>query len=113
MTINPGDVTRVLHDVQQGAKSAVDRLLPLIYNEMHQHAEQIFRDERPNHTLQPTALVHDAYLKLIDQKQTTWQDRAHFFAVAATVMRRLLVDHARQRDRDKRGGNHAGISAKT
>ena len=101
----PGDVTRELHDAQQGAKSAVDRLLPLIYHEMHQHAEQIFRDERQNHTLQPTALVHDAYLKLIDQKQTTWQDRAHFFAVAATVMRRLLVDHARQRKREKRGGN--------
>lgn len=103
-SINIGDVTRVLHEVQQGGKSAVDRLLPLIYTEMHQHAEQIFREERPNHTLQPTALVHDAYLRLIDQQQTTWKDRAHFFAVAATVMRRLLVDHARQRKSDKRGG---------
>lgn len=105
----PGDVTRVLQEVQQGAKSAVDRLLPLIYHEMHQHAEQIFRDERLNHTLQPTALVHDAYLRLIDQKQTSWQDRAHFFAVAATVMRRLLVDHARLRKREKRGGNFQRI----
>jgi RNA polymerase sigma factor (TIGR02999 family) len=97
-------VTAALVDWGRGAAGAADRLLELIYPELHRIAERQMRRERAGHTLQPTALVHEAYLKLVDQSHVDWRNRAHFLSVAAQAMRRLLVDHARGRDRDKRGG---------
>ena len=97
-------VTAALVAWKDGAAGAADRLLELIYPELHRIAERQMRRERAGHTLQPTALVHEAYLKLVDQSHVDWRNRAHFLGVAAQAMRRLLVDHARGRDRDKRGG---------
>ncbi len=87
-----------------GDQSAFDELLPLIYGELRRLARRYLRRERPNHSLQPTALVHEAYLRLVDQRQIQWQNRAHFFGAAAQVMRRILIDHARQHGAAKRGG---------
>ncbi len=87
-----------------GERAAFDRLVPLVSHELHQLARRYLRKERRGHTLQPTALVNEAYLRLIDFNRMQWQDRAHFFAMAARTMRRILVDHARARDKDKRGG---------
>lgn len=98
------DVTELLIKLTDGNESVLDELLPLIYGELRILANKYLRRERSDHTLQPTALVHEAYLKLIDQKQVRWQNRAHFFGVAAQIMRRLLVDHARKHTADKRGG---------
>src|SRR3982751_944341 len=100
----PEDVTQILQDVSQGDKDAASRLMPLVYDELRRLAEHYLRQERPGHTLQATALVHEAYLKLIDQTRVSWQNRAHFFGVAAQVMRRILVDHARRHRASKRGG---------
>ena len=97
-------VTAALVAWKGGDSGAADRLLALIYPELHRIAERQMRRERSGHTLQPTALVHEAYLKLVDQAHVDWRNRAHFFGVAAQAMRRLLVDHARGRSRDKRGG---------
>lgn len=97
-------VTAALVDWGRGDTGAAERLLELIYPELHRIAERQMRRERAGHTLQPTALVHEAYLKLVDQSHVDWRNRAHFLGVAAQAMRRLLVDHARGRDRDKRGG---------
>ena len=88
----------------------VDDILPLIYGELRSLANNYLRRERSDHTLQPTALVHEAYLKLIDQTQVKWQNRAHFFGIAANVMRRILVDHARQRNAEKRGAEFQKFS---
>lgn len=88
----------------RGDSGAGDRLLELVYPELHRIAERQMRREREGHTLQPTALVHEAFLKLVDQSRVDWRNRAHFLGVAAQAMRRLLVDHARGRARDKRGG---------
>ena len=88
----------------RGERTAFDRLVPLVTHELHQLARRYLRDERRGHTLQPTALVNEAYLRLIELDRIQWQDRAHFFAMAARTMRRVLVDHARARDNDKRGG---------
>jgi RNA polymerase sigma factor (TIGR02999 family) len=87
----------------------MDDLLPLIYDELRRRAAAYLRRERPNHTLQPTALVHEAYLRLIDQRQDNWASRDHFFAIAAQAMRRILVDHARGRHRQKRGGSNEDL----
>jgi RNA polymerase sigma-70 factor (ECF subfamily) len=98
------DVTQILQEVSDGDKDAPARLMPLVYNELRRLADYYLRQERSDHTLQPTALVHEAYLKLIDQTRVDWQNRAHFFGVAAQSMRRILVDHARRHRASKRGG---------
>lgn len=98
------DVTSLLADWRSGDKEALDRLLPLVYGELRRLAEAYLRRERPGHTLQPTALVNEAYLRLVGQQQVEWQSRAHFFGIAAQMMRRILVDHARAQNAGKRGG---------
>jgi RNA polymerase sigma-70 factor, ECF subfamily len=102
---SPESVTQLLFEWGKGDQRALDRLMPLVYAELHRLAGNYLRRERQNHTLQPTALVNEAYLKLIDQKSAKWQNRAQFFGVAAQLMRRILVDHARQHQAAKRGGS--------
>jgi len=99
-----GEVTALLLRWQEGDREALDRLLPLVYDQLHRLADRQLRRERQGHTLQPTAVVHEIYLRLVDQRRATWQSRAQFFAVAAGMMRRVLVDHARGRRAAKRGG---------
>src|SRR5215813_2165996 len=96
-------VTARLADWSRGDPSALDQLLPLVYGELRRIAVRQLRSERVNHTLQPTALVHEVYLRLVDQRHVDWQDRAHFLGVAAQTMRRILVDHARRHSARKRG----------
>ncbi len=98
-------VTKVLIDWSKGDRGAAERLMPLIYDELRQIARGYLRRERADHTLQATGLVHEAYLRLVDQTATSWQNRAQFFGVAACVMRRVLVDHARRHRAEKRGGD--------
>jgi RNA polymerase sigma factor (TIGR02999 family) len=98
------DVTRLLLAWRGGDAAAGEELLPAVYAELHRQAARAMRRESNEHTLQPTALVHEAYLRLVDQSRVEWRNRAHFFGVAAQLMRRILVDHARGRDADKRGG---------
>lgn len=98
-------VTELLREWTSGNSAAMDELLPYIYDELRRRAARYLRRERINHTLQTTALVHEAYLKLVDQKAVQWKDRGHFFAVAAQAMRRILVDHAKHKNREKRGGD--------
>lgn len=98
------DVTRLLELLQRGDADAADRLVPLVYHELREVAAAYMRSERPDHTLQPTALVHEAYLRLVQQREVHWRGRSHFLGVAAQAMRRILVDHARRRAADKRGG---------
>lgn len=105
---SPSDVTQLLLDWSRGDRTALDRLMPLVYAELRALADRSLRHERSGHTLQGTALVHEAYLKLVNQRQVRWQDRAHFFAVAAQLMRRILVDDARRHGAAKRG---AGMPA--
>lgn len=97
-------ITQLLAKVQQKQPGAEDALLGLVYNELRHIAANYMRRERPGHTLQPTALVHEAYLQLVDQTRVNWQSRAHFFGVASRLMRRILVDHARSHKAEKRGG---------
>ena len=97
------DVTGLLLAWRRGDQAAAERLLPAIYDELHRQAERAMRRETESHTLQPTALVHEAYLRLIDQRRVEWRSRAHFFAIASQSMRRILVDHARGRLTAKRG----------
>jgi RNA polymerase sigma factor (TIGR02999 family) len=104
------DVTRLLLRWSEGDASALDRLLPVIYGELRRIASSQLRRERPDHTLAPTALVHELYLRLVDQRRATWQHRAHFFGIAAQLMRRILVDHARERQTTKRGGSATRMS---
>jgi len=99
----PPSVTALLDNWNRGDQSALEQLLPLVYAELRQIASRQLRRERVGHTLQPTALVHEAYLRLVDQRNVDWQSRAHFFGVAAQVMRRILVDHARRHKAGKRG----------
>jgi RNA polymerase sigma factor (TIGR02999 family) len=99
-----GEVTRLLFAWRQGDNRALEELVPLIYGELHRMAERYMRKERPGHTLQPTAIVNEAYLRLAGRRGVAWQNRAHFFAAAAQSMRRILVEHARSRDAKKRGG---------
>jgi RNA polymerase sigma factor (TIGR02999 family) len=96
-------VTALLRRWRQGDSAALEKLLPLVYNELRRIAARQLRRERPNHSLQPTALVHEVYLKLVDQHRTEWQNRAQFFGVAAQLIRRILVDYARNRGAAKRG----------
>jgi RNA polymerase sigma factor (TIGR02999 family) len=99
----PGDVTAALHAWQAGDSSALERLVPLVYSTLHRMAERRMRGERANHTLQPSAIVNEAYLKLAGGRHEAWADRTHFFLVAGRVMRQVLVDHARRRAAQKRG----------
>jgi RNA polymerase sigma-70 factor (ECF subfamily) len=103
------DVTVLLAQLAHGDQQAASRLVPLVYSELRQMAARYMRRERVDHTLQTTALVHEAYLKLVEQTPVSWQNRAHFFAVAAQVMRRILIDHARGHLREKRGGGQQVI----
>jgi RNA polymerase sigma factor (TIGR02999 family) len=98
------EITQLLRDWQEGSREALDRLVPLVYDELHVIAARHLAGERPNGTLQTTALVNEVYLKLIDQRRVDWQNRAHFFAIAARLMRRILIDDARRRHRQKHGG---------
>ena len=98
-------VTELLADWSKGDREALSKLMPLVYDELHKLARRHLRGERSDHTLQTTALVHEAYLKLVDQKDANWQNRAQFFAVAAQMMRRILVDYARRHLASKRGGS--------
>jgi RNA polymerase sigma factor (TIGR02999 family) len=100
-----GDVTALLLAWSDGDEGARSRLIDAVYDELRRLARAHLRRERPDHSLAPTALVHEAYLKLIDQRRVQWQNRAHFFAIAAHLMRRILVDHARSRSAAKRGGS--------
>ena len=102
---SPPDATELLQAWSRGDASAFDKLVPLVYRELRALAGRYMRNERPDHTLQPTSLVNEAYLRLIDLNRVQWQNRAHFLAVAATTMRRILVEFARKRQRDKRGGD--------
>jgi len=99
------EITQMLRECSNGSDAAWDDLLPLVYDELHQQAARYLRRERVGHTLQATALIHEAYLKLIDQRSVSWESRAHFFAIAAQAMRRILVDYARATHRKKRGGS--------
>ena len=104
------DVTALLLAWNHGDRDALDHLMPLVYQELHRIAGAHFRRERPEHTLQATALVHEAYLKLVNQQHAHWENRTQFFAVAAQLMRRVLVDHARAQAADKRGGGVTRLS---
>ncbi len=101
----PSEITQMLIELTGGNRDVVNQILPHIYDELRRLAGSYLRRERADHTLQPTALVHEAYMKLIDQKQVHWQNRAHFFGIAAQVMRRILMDHARKHTAEKRGGD--------
>ena len=110
MKPSPNEITRLLLNWSQGDRAALDRLVPLVYDELRRLARHFMRREREGHTLQTTALVNEAYLRLIDQRSVRWQNRAHFFAIAAQLMRRILVDHARSRRYAKRGGDARQVS---
>jgi RNA polymerase sigma factor (TIGR02999 family) len=104
------DVTNLLMAWGRGDEQAFDALMPEVQNELHRIAERYMAGERPGHDLQATALINEAYLRLVDWKDVRWADRAHFFGMAANMMRRVLVDHARRRDRQKRGGEAVHVS---
>jgi RNA polymerase sigma factor (TIGR02999 family) len=106
-------LTEALKGVSQGDATAMDRLLPVVYAEMRRLAANYLRGERTGHTLQPTALVHEAYLRLVGQRDIPWQSRAHFVGVAARTMRHILVDHARRRKAQKRGGGDSPVTLDT
>ncbi|HXI90683.1 MAG TPA: sigma-70 family RNA polymerase sigma factor [Blastocatellia bacterium] len=109
MASSPDEVTRMLIEWSNGDRGALDKLIPLVYGELRQIAAGVLRRERSDHTLQPTALVHEAYLRLIDQRNVNWQNTAHFFAIAAQAMRRIIVDHARRHNAVKRGGDNLKV----
>jgi RNA polymerase sigma factor (TIGR02999 family) len=98
------EITTLLKAWEQGDKSALDKLMPLVYDELRRQASRYLRKERANHTLQTTDLIHEAYLKMVDQKNVSWQNRSHFFAISAKCLRQILIDYARKRHREKRGG---------
>ncbi len=104
------DITRLLLELSDGNADVVETLLPVVYDELKKLAAGYLRRERVDHTLQPTALVHEAYLKLIDQRSVSWQNRAHFFGIAAQLMRRILIDHAKSRNAGKRGRDFRKLS---
>ena len=104
------EITQMLREWSDGKPEVLDNLLPLVYDELHRQAASFLRKERPGHTLQTTALIHEAYLKLIDRRDVQWESRTHFFAVAAQAMRRILVDYARAKHSEKRGGDNIKLS---
>lgn len=107
---SPSEITTLLVDWSKGDKSALDRLLPLVERELHRLAHSYMRHENPDHTLQTTALINETYLRLIDQNRVQWQNRAHFFGIAAQIMRRVLSNYARDQNRAKRGGRATQVS---
>jgi RNA polymerase sigma-70 factor, ECF subfamily len=109
MPDSPGDITQFLASIHFGGSRALPELIPQLYSELRRLAAHCLRDERAGHTLQPTALVHEAYLKLADQHRSEWHNRAQFMALAAQLMRRILVDYARQRLAEKRGGGAVAV----
>ena len=110
LTRPPEGITQFLLKWNEGDSSAREKLMPLVYDELRRLASAYLRRERPNHTLQPTALVNEAYLRLVDQHRVEWQNRAQFFGLAARLMRNILVDHARSHQALKRGGHHYSVS---
>ena len=110
MEDRPGDITLLLQKVKQGQTEAADELVRLVYQELRRIAAAYLWKERPGHSLQPTALINEAWIRLADQTQVDWRDRTHFFGVAAQMMRRILVDHARAHRADKRGGGATVLS---
>lgn len=106
---NSGDATRLLLSAAAGDKAAADQLLPLVYDQLRRAAQRELSGERPGHTLQATALVHEAYLRLVGEREVPWDGRAHFYKAAAEAMRRILLDHARTRGRLKRGGGRGKV----
>ena len=108
--VNEGDITRVLRRVQRGEEPAADRLLPMVYEELRRLASARMAQEAPGHTLQPTALVHEAWLRLGGDRQPDWENRAQFFAAAAEAMRRILIDGARRRLAQRRGGGQEPVN---
>src|SRR6185369_1720741 len=104
------DITQLLVDWNNGDKSAMERLMPLVEKELHRLAHAYMRREDPNHTLQTTALINETYLRLVDQRRVQWQNRAHFFGIAAQIMRRVLLNYARDQNRLKRGGKAIHVS---
>ena len=108
--VSPGEITTILGRMGKGDPSAYDCLLPLVYDELRELAERAMAGQRPDHTLSPTALVHESYLRLLGKTQLSWQNRAHFLAVAARAMRQILIDHARARLRKKRGSGARKVS---
>lgn len=109
-SLPPQEVTQLLVDWGNGNQAALDRLMPVVYTELRQLAHWYMRRERPDHTMQTTALIHEAYLRLVDQNQVRWQHQAHFFGIAARLMRQILIEHARSHTRAKRGGGVGTIS---
>ena len=104
------EVTQILHDWSGGDAEAPERLMPFVYDELRRLARGFLARERDSHTLQPTALVHEAYIRLVDQTRVDWQNRAHFYGIAASMMRRVLIDHARAHATEKRGGGVVRLS---
>lgn len=104
------DITALLVDWGHGDQSALDKLLPLVERELHRLAHSYMRRENPDHTLQTTALINETYLRLVDQRKVEWQNRAHFFGIAAQIMRRILLNYARDQNRQKRGGKAIHVS---
>ena len=109
MSSNPAQVTLYPQQMEQGDSSAVDRVLPLVYQDLRRMADQLFREQWRNHTLQPTALVHEAYMRLIQARDASWESRRHFLRVAAMAMRQLLTDYARRNDAQKRFGQRQRV----
>lgn len=104
------EVTRLLRELTKGDRSAMDLLMPIVYEELRARAAKFLQREPPGHTLQPTALVNETYLALVRQEHVVWNDRSHFYAVAATCIRRILIDHARRRKAARRGGSKTMVS---
>ena len=104
------NITELLVGYSRGDKEALDKLMPVVYDELRRQAARYLRREQAGHTLQTTALIHEAYVRLVDQRNVQWQNRAHFFGIAAQMMRRILVDHARTKKRVKRGGSGVKVS---
>src|SRR5881394_4387124 len=110
MNSSDSDITGLLVDWNNGDKAAMDKLLPMVERELHRLAHAYMRRENPNHTLQTTALINETYMRLVDQRRVQWQNRAHFFGIAAQIMRRVLTNYARDRNRQKRGGRATHVS---
>jgi len=108
----PNDITRILHEIEHGEKHASEQLLPLVYKELRQLAAHQMARESSNHTLQPTALVHEAYLRLVGGGEQQWENRRHFFSAAAEAMRRILVENARRKQRQRHGGEWQRVDLK-
>ncbi|MGH9851394.1 MAG: sigma-70 family RNA polymerase sigma factor [Blastocatellia bacterium] len=106
----PNEITQLLLHWSRGDQAALNQLMPIVYEELHKLAQSYLRQERPDHTLQPTALINEAYLRLVKQDFPEWQSRKHFYGVAAQLMRQILIDYARTRAADKRGGDGQKIS---